>query len=151
MKKIYLGSDHGGFGLKEQVKKYFDKSGRAYVDLGAKKYQPRDDYPDYAFVVAKKVVKMKSKGILFCRNGIGVAIAANKIKGARAASLNSPRIAQTARADDDTNILCLGADYISPDLAKRTIKVWLKTEFSGKARHKRRINKIRKVERGYKL
>lgn len=146
MEKIYLASDHGGFKLKEQLKIYFERQKIAYQDLGPKKYQPTDDYPDYAYPLAKKVAAAKSQGILICRNGIGVCIVANKVKGVRAVSTISPKIAKTSRADDDTNVLCLGQDFTNLTQAKKVTDVWLKTKFSGATRHKRRLNKIKKIE-----
>ena len=146
MKKIYIASDHGGFKLKEQVKKHLTVKKIAFADLGPKKLQPTDDYPDFAYALAKTVARTNSRGILICRNGIGVCVVANKINGIRAVATSSPGIARTARADDDTNVLCLGQDFTALPQAKRIIDVWLKTEFSNGSRHKRRLGKIKKIE-----
>lgn len=148
MEKIYLGSDHAGFKLKRQLKKYFQDKKISFEDLGPDKYIRTDDYPDYAFMVAKKVAQTKSRGILICRNGIGVSIAANKVKGVRAVSTISPVIAKTARQDDDTNVLCLGQDFVNFNQAKRVVDSWLKTKFKNESRHRRRIDKIKKFEQG---
>jgi len=146
MEKIYIASDHAGFRLKEQLIAYFRKAKINYEDVGPFKYVPADDYPDYTFELAGKVNRAKTKGILICRNGIGVCIAANKVKGIRAVSTTSPAIAKTARADDDTNVLCLGQDFISLALAKKVITAWRQTKFSGGMRHRRRLAKIKKFE-----
>ena len=147
--KIFIASDHGGFKLKEELKKYLSAQGWDYLDLGPKKYQPQDDYPDFAYALAKKVAASpNTRGILVCRNGIGVCIVANKIKGIRAVSTNLPAIAKTARADDDTNVLCLGQDFTSLLQAKKVVKVWLTTNFSGIKRHQRRLHKVAKIDQG---
>lgn len=147
MKKIYIGSDHGGFRLKEQLKKYFDQKHLSYVDVGPSRYTPTDDYPDVSRRLAMAVAKNRGLGILICRNGIGVSIVANKIKGIRAVSTTEASIAKTARADDDTNVLCLGQDFTSLAQAKKVITIWLKTPFSGSARHRRRLRKVAALER----
>src|SRR3989338_10877581 len=122
--RVYISSDHGGFKLKEQLVDYFKKAKISCQDLGPFKYDSVDDYPDYAFRLAAKVVSDKNKGILLCRNGIGVCIAANKVKGIRAISTINPKIAQTSRTDDDTNVLCLGQDFIGFAQAKKVVSLW---------------------------
>src|SRR3989344_9415461 len=109
MKKevIYIGADHAGFKLKEKLKRYFDNWGIKYVDLGGKG-EEGDDYPDYAFKVAERVARDKnSKGILICGTGTGMVIAANKIKGVRAAVAYDNYSAKMAREHNDANVLCL--------------------------------------------
>jgi ribose 5-phosphate isomerase B len=146
-KKIYLGADHGGYQLKEVIKKYLSTKNWQVFDMGATKHDSADDYPDFAYAVAKEVVAKKAPGILFCRNGIGVCIVANKVAGVRAVATVKPEIAQTAKADDNTNILCLGADFVSVAQAKKVIDAWLATSFSQSTRHLRRLNKIKKIEK----
>lgn len=148
--KVYIGSDHGGYKHKESLKKYLFQKGIVCEDVGPFKYDKTDDYPDFAYKLARKVAAAKAKGILVCRNGIGVSIVANKVKGVRAVSTSEAKIAKTARADDDTNVLCLGQDFTSLAQAKKIVDVWLTTGFSGVARHKRRLNKIKKIEQGKK-
>src|SRR3989344_1557337 len=138
MKKIFIASDHGGLRLKEQLKKYLAAKSFTVQDLGPKILKPTDDYPDYAYPLAKKVAASAGRGILVCRNGIGVCIVANKVAGIRAVSTSTPSIAKTARVDDDTNILCLGQDFTSFEQAKKIVDVWLVTPFSGSVRHRRR-------------
>lgn len=146
-KKIILGSDHGGFKLKEQIKKYFQIQGINYIDLGNRNFNPNDDYPFFALKVAKRVVKEKGWGVLFCRSGAGMAIAANKIKGIRAAQAFSPSMARKAKEDDNVNVLCLGSDYLSREQVKKIINAWLQSKPSKAKRHQRRINQIKNTER----
>lgn len=149
MKKqvIYLGADHAGFKLKEQIKKYLLGLNFELKDLGALKFNKYDDYPDFGFKVAKAVAKNKSsKGILICGSSFGVCIAANKVKGIRAVSIDNMKDAKLSRQHNDANILCLSGWNLKFDLAKKIIVVWLKTKFSNAPRHKRRLAKIRKIE-----
>ncbi|MBS3118349.1 RpiB/LacA/LacB family sugar-phosphate isomerase [Candidatus Woesearchaeota archaeon] len=153
-RKIYLGADHAGFVLKEKVKRWLIEKKIAFEDLGNLVYDKEDDYPDFAEKVAKRVMQDGSKGILFCGSAEGIAIAANKVKGVRAVAVWDKKIAQLSREDNDANILCLaGGGMLKPipglslGKAKEIIFVWLKTQFSGEARHKRRIEKIKKIEK----
>ena len=116
--------------------------------MGTFNLNPDDDYPDFALEVTKKVSEdlENNRGILICGSGIGVDIVANKIKGARSALCFDVNQAKASRNDDNTNILSLPADYISEDLAKEIVKVWLETPFSGEENHTRRIEKIKKIE-----
>lgn len=147
MKPIYLGADHAGFALKEKIKKWLTKQKIAFIDLGDKKLRPTDDYPDYAVKVAKAVVKDKSLGILLCGSAQGVCITANKIKGIRAIVPFNPREAVLGRKHEDANIICLSGWFFTLMKAKKMIGLFLNTPFSGEARHVRRINKIKKLER----
>lgn len=153
MKKIYLGADHAGFALKEKVKQWLAEKKIAFEDLGNLVYDKDDDYPDFAEKVAKRVVKEKTKGILFCGSAEGIAIAANKVKGVRAVAVWDKKIAELSRKHNDANVLCLaGGGMLKPipglslGTAKEIISVWLKTQFSGEVRHKRRIEKIKQIE-----
>ena len=144
---IYLGSDHAGFKLKQAIKEYLIKSGFAIKDLGNHNLSPLDDYPDYAEKVARAVQKSSDqRGILFCGSGEGVCIVANKFKGIRAALGYSIAAAKQSRAHGDSNILCLSGKELTLTQAKRIVFTWLSTEFSGEARHKRRLQKIAKIE-----
>ncbi len=144
--KILLGADHNGFKLKKVIKKYLKKLGIDYRDLGNTKFDPKDDYPDFAIPVAKKVAKTKDKGILICGSGAGVCIVANKIKGIRAAQAFTPLQAKKLREEDDINILCLDGWEIREKKAREIVKKFLKTKFSQLPRHKRRIKKIKRIE-----
>jgi ribose 5-phosphate isomerase B len=149
MKKtvIYLGADHAGFKLKEQIKKYLLGLDFEIKDLGAFKFDKNDDYPDFGFAVAKTVAKNKnSMGILVCGSSFGVCIAANKVRGIRAVSIDNVKDAKLSREHNDANVLCLSGWNLKFNLAKKIITAWLKTKFSNAPRHRRRLNKIRKFE-----
>ncbi len=139
---IYLGADHGGFVLKEKIKAYLDKKGIAWRDLGNVKFVLTDDYPDFVFPVAQAVARNhQARGIVICRSGVGACIAANKVKGVRAVNADSVKVAEMSRKHNNTNVLCLGADYVSFNLARQIISRWLKVPFAG-GRHARRLRKI---------
>ena len=142
---IYIGSDHAGFRLKEYIKIYLSKTGYGPVDMGNEKYEPGDDYPDYAARVARKVSETGRRGIIICDSGVGVCITANKIKNIRAANPTNAVVARMSREHNNTNILCLGQNYIKPLLAKKIINIWLETEFSQEKRHHRRVDKINRI------
>ena len=145
MKKIIIGSDHGGFELKGKIEHYLEELGYEYEDLGTNNTQS-SDYPDFAYKVAKKVAETNSKGILICGTGIGMNMAANKVTGIRAALAYDESTARMSREHNNSNILCLGERTTKENLAKKIVKVWLETEFSKEERHIRRINKITKLE-----
>lgn len=144
--RVLLGADHRGFALKENLKRYLEKQGYFVKDLGNTVLDPDDDYPDFA-VKLKGKVRGKTRGILICNSGVGVAIAANKLNGIRAVNAHNAKIAKSSRNDDDTNVLCLGANHINATLARRIVKTWLSTPFSNAKRHKRRIQKIKRIEK----
>ena len=145
--KVYLGSDHGGFKLKEVIKDWLKEWNIAYEDMGATSYDPEDDYPDFAWPVGVKVgSEPGSFGILICRSGQGECIVANKAKGARAALCWNEKTAHAARNDDDSNILCLSADYTSVDEAKKIVQTFLTTPFAAEERFVRRVNKVKKID-----
>lgn len=144
---ILIGSDHAGFKLKEKIKIYLQKNKFKFVDFGTFDEKPCD-YPDIAIKVAGEVSKSKNrKGILVCGTGTGMVIAANKVRGARAVMCYDIYSAKMAREHNDANILCLRGRKFSSNKAINLLKVWINTKFSGKSRHKRRINKISKFER----
>jgi ribose 5-phosphate isomerase B len=140
-RKIIIGADHAGFILKEKVKMFLIEKGWIVGDVSPI-LKEGDDYPDIAERVGKKVVKEKATGILICGSGTGMCIAANKIKGARAVAAYSRYTAKMARKDNNANILCLRGRRYCFWTTKGIVKKFLKTEFSGEARHKRRIKKI---------
>lgn len=143
--KIIIGSDHGGFRLKGRIIRFLVHKKIRYEDLGAYSEKPVD-YPDYAFKVAKKVAKGRdSRGILICGTGTGMAIAANKVRGIRASVAYDAYSAKMSRKDNDANVLALRGRKFSAKKAERIVDIWLKTPFSGKARHKRRIRKLGRI------
>jgi ribose 5-phosphate isomerase B len=145
--KIYIGSDHAGFKLKEAVKKYLSKRKYDFEDLGNLKLDPKDDYPDFGYKVAKKVIDNKGVGVLFCGSNHGVCIVANKVKGVRAVSVCDVRDAKKSREHNDSNVICLSGWDLSVGKAGKIIDAFLKTGFSKSVRHRRRVRKISRVER----
>ncbi|HEV8601252.1 MAG TPA: RpiB/LacA/LacB family sugar-phosphate isomerase [Patescibacteria group bacterium] len=145
--RIYLGADHGGFKLKEEIKEWLKEWNFEFQDLGAQSFVSDDDYPDYAWPVAVKVgSEPMTFGILACRSGQGESIVANKAKGARAALAWNEKTAIAARNDDDANILCLPADYISLPEAKKIVHAFLTTPFGKDERYRRRTDKVKKID-----
>ena len=143
--RIIIGSDHGGFKLKEKLKAFLVKKGYRIKDVGCFN-QGSCDYPEFAYGVARQVSKGRfEKGILICKSGIGNSIAANKVKGARAALCYNLKAAKLSRRHNDANVLVLGALFVNEALAKRMTSLWLKTEFEG-GRHSRRVRQIKKIE-----
>jgi ribose 5-phosphate isomerase B len=144
---VCLGSDHRGFHLKEKIAKWLFNWGYKYEDIGAQRLDPKDDYTKYASDVASLVVENKnSLGILLCGSGVGVDVAANKFDGVRAGIGIDPKQVKQARSDDNMNILVIAADHTSEDAAKEMVKTFLETKFDEKARHKRRLEDIRRIE-----
>jgi ribose 5-phosphate isomerase B len=144
--KIALGSDHGGYQLKENLKKYLKELNVEYQDFGCNS-EKSVDYPDIGFKIAIEVKNRNyDKGILICGTGIGMSIVANKIKGIRASLCHDVFSARYAREHNDANILTLGGRVIDTGLAKEIVKVWLNTDFSGEERHLKRLNKIKQEE-----
>lgn len=147
--KIFLGSDHAGFELKEEVKKYLKSTGMEVEDKGAHKFNAEDDYPDFIVPVARKVAEdpKNSRGIIFGASGQGEAIAANKIKGIRAALYygGNMDIIKLSRTHNNANILSFGARFLDKEEAIEAVKIWLGTGFSNEPRHVRRINKIEDI------
>lgn len=139
---IYLGADHAGYKLKEEVKKFLESSGLKYEDMGTDSESPVD-YPDYAFSVARKVVgEENSRGILICGTGTGMAIAANRVKGVRAVAAYDSYSAKMARVDNDSNVLTLRGKDFDFGKVKEILNIWLETGFAKATRHERRIRKL---------
>lgn len=145
--KIYLGTDHAGFELKEHIKSYLKDQGYEVEDCGAFTFDKNDDYPDFIAKAAERVSKdSASKGIIFGKSGAGECIVANKIKGIRAVLGFNRENVKLSRLHNDANVLSLGCAFVNDDLAKELIKLFLETPFSNEERHKRRIDKITKIE-----
>ncbi len=146
---LYLGADHRGYKLKEELKIFLQRENIAFEDLGNKKYDKDDDYPDWAQKVAEKVSSSpeEDRGILICGTGIGMVITANKFSHVRAGICSSSEIAQRAKEEDDINILCLGADSINTATAQQIVERWWQTSFLQEERYQRRINKIKEIEK----
>lgn len=145
-RKIALGSDHAGYEEKEKIKTTLDELGIEYVDMGTNS-SDSVDYPDYARKVAEAVSKGEfEQGLLVCGSGTGMAIAANKFHGVRAAVAWSPEIARLARQHNDANILSLPARFTSAEDSANIVKAFFEADFEG-GRHERRVEKISEIEK----
>ncbi len=143
--RIAIGNDHRGFALKEALKELLDGLGHEWVDFGCQSEEPVD-YPDIARPLAEAVAAGEyERGILICGNGIGMSIAANKVKGIRAALCDDLFAARLARRHNDANVLCMGAWRIGVGLAEEIVRVFLSEDFDG-GRHARRLDKVRSME-----
>ncbi|MEI6831643.1 MAG: ribose 5-phosphate isomerase B [Candidatus Omnitrophota bacterium] len=143
MSQLLIASDHAGFALKKKLLSYFDKKGISVKDLGTYTKE-RCDYTVYAYILAKMISSGEAKqGILICKSGIGNSIVANRLSGVRAALCDNLKIAKLSREHNDSNVLVLGSAFVTTDLAKKMITVWLKTKFLG-GRHLRRVKLIDK-------
>lgn len=146
--KIAVGSDHGGFLLKDEIIKHLKQKNMEYTDFGCFTTESVD-YPDIGQAVGEAVVKGEyNKGIICCGTGIGISISANKVPGVRAALCGDCFSAKASREHNDANVLALGERVIGVELAKMIIDVWLSSEFLG-GRHGRRVEKIAKIEEKY--
>ena len=142
---IAIGSDHGGYKLKEEIKKYLEEKQIQYKDLGCMS-EESVDYPNIAKAVAKQVQSKEcEKGILVCRSGIGMSICANKFKGIRCTPCHNEYTAKFSRLHNDSNILAIGADDVTINEAICILRMWLATNFEG-GRHEERIKLIEKIE-----
>ncbi len=154
MKKIYLGADHAGFKLKEQIKKYFVSQNIVFEDLGNLQYDKNDNYPEFASRVAQKVTKNSTLGILCCGSAFGMVIVANKFKNVRAVAVNNEMEAKLSRAHNNANILCLaGGDLLDNKIKtvnwqniRKIIDAWLIPPTKVAQRHLKRQRQIKKIE-----
>ena len=143
---IAIGSDHGGYALKEHIKAYLMSKGITCLDVGCDSLESCD-YPIFGKAVGEAVASGKcEKGIVICTTGIGISISANKVKGIRAALCADSLTAEMTRRHNDSNVLALGAGIVGPNLADRIVDVFLNTEFEG-GRHERRVNLMMDIEK----
>ncbi|MGM5483443.1 MAG: RpiB/LacA/LacB family sugar-phosphate isomerase [Nanobdellota archaeon] len=142
---LYIGSDHGGFDAKERLKQILEKKHLKYKDLGIQTKQP-SDFPIIAEKIAKQVSKTNSKGILICTSGIGMSIAANKIKGIRAAKINNEQEAEMAKKHNNANIITFKGS-LKTNKIKQILEAWMNTKFSKKSRYSRRNKQIKGMEK----
>ncbi len=146
--KIFLASDHGGFKLKTELFGYLSRNGYDVEDVGAKTLDPNDDYPQFAYAAVTQVLGSNDKdprAIMICTGGQGMAIAANRVAGIRAAVVWDEEEAKMSRLDNDSNVLSLPGRVLSGDKANKIVETWLNTEFSGAQRHRRRIAEIDEI------
>lgn len=143
--KVAVSSDHRGYHAKERLKEYLQTAGFAVLDFGCD--SPAScDYPDFALTGAKSVARGEAdRGIFFCGTGIGTSIAANKVRGIRAALCHDELTAELSRRHNNANVLCLSADMLGDEFIRRIVDVWLKTDYEG-GRHDRRLQKIADFE-----
>ncbi|RMF97140.1 MAG: ribose 5-phosphate isomerase B [Candidatus Schekmanbacteria bacterium] len=142
---LLIGADHGGFKLKERIKKYLSQKNIPFEDVGTNN-EESCDYPDFAVSVAKRISEGKAeKGILICGTGIGMSITANKFPGVRATLCHNSFTAKMSREHNNSNILVLGERDIDEETALEITKIWLETPFAGD-RHQRRLDKIKAIE-----
>ena len=138
--KVIIGSDHGGYALKQEIIEHLKSRGFEVTDVGTHS-EESCDYPTYAKPVTEAIQKGEAElGILVCGTGIGMSMAANKIKGIRAAAVSDNYTAQATRSHNDANVLCLGGRTIGIELAKMLVDTFISTPFSGEERHARRIS-----------
>lgn len=145
---VYLASDHAGFHLKAKVMAHLSKAGHQVEDVGDTVLDPNDDYPQFAYAATTKVLGSEDpdpRAILLCGSGQGMCIAANRVRGIRAALCWDEAGARETRNDNDSNVLCIPARTLETDVALRIIDTWLATPFSGAARHKRRIREVEEL------
>ncbi len=148
--KVSLGADHGAYELKEAIKKHLDEKGIMYEDYGCFSKESVD-YPKYAYIAANAVAKGDCDyGIICCTTGLGVSMAANKVKGIRAAVCTNEMLAEMTRRHNNANVICMGQNVVSENLAMKMIDIFLSTEFEG-GRHNRRVNLLTDIEDGKEL
>jgi ribose 5-phosphate isomerase B len=145
---VVFGSDHGGYQLKEMLKKYAEDLGYRVMDVGTQNEEPCD-YPDFAYAVARAVSSGEAwRGVMIDGAGIGSCVVANKVPGVKAACCHNEFVARNAREHNDTNVLTLGSRVTGSEVCKAIMKVWLETWFAG-GRHKQRLDKIDEVEKRF--
>ena len=145
--KVVIGSDHGGFELKEMLVKYISDLGHDVTDVGTNSADSVD-YTDYTEKVGKAVMEKKAnRGVMLCGSGVGASIAANKMPGIRAGLCHDTYSARQGVEHDDMNVLCLGARVIGGELARALVRAFLGARFSGEKRHRRRLEKVLEAER----
>lgn len=145
--RIGIAADHAGFGLKEQLRKALAESGHEVVDFGASSLTPEDDYPDYVVPLARNVARGElERGLAICGSGVGACVAANKVKGVRAALVHDIFSAHQGVEDDDMNVICFGARVIGYALAWDLTESFLAARFIDEERHLRRLDKVSALE-----
>jgi ribose 5-phosphate isomerase B len=147
--RVGIATDHGGFGLKEEMVAQLRAAGHEVVDLGAYSLDPNDDYPDVVIPLAQAVVTGKvDRGVAICGSGVGASVCANKVPGIHAALIHDHFSARQGVEDDHLNILCMGGRTVGPAVAWDLIQTFLAAEFSQAERHLRRLSKVASLEAG---
>jgi len=145
--RIAIGADHGGFPLNERVIEELRAAGHEIEDFGTHDGNVPDDYPDYALAVGQAIQNGKVDiGIIICGSGVGANVAANKLRGVRAALCGDTYSAHQSREHDDCNVLCLGARVVGVELALEIVRAFVRARFTGEERHRRRLAKVNEIE-----
>lgn len=145
--QVGIATDHGGFGLKQELVTHLRAAGHTVVDFGAHEWDPADDYPDFVVPLARAVVAGQvERGIAICGSGVGAAVCANKVRGVRAALIHDHFSAQQGVEDDHMNMICMGGRTVGPAVAWDLVKVFLAARFSQAERHLRRLGKVASLE-----
>ena len=147
--QVTIGADHAGFELKTVVAALLEELGHDVVDMGAHTYDAGDDYPDFAGAVARRVAEAAGRGVIVCGSGVGASVAANKVRGVRASVCHDTYSARQGVEHDDMNVLCIGSRIIGEELAREVVTAFMEAEFSGEARHRRRLDKVLALEAGW--
>lgn len=147
--RIGIATDHGGFGLKDDLVGHLRAAGHEVVDFGAHELDPNDDYPDFVIPLARAVVVGKvERGVVICGSGVGAAVCANKVSGVHACLIHDHFSARQGVEDDHMNIICLGGRTVGPEVAWDLVDAYLAAEFSQEPRHLRRLAKVASLEAG---
>jgi len=150
--RIGIATDHGGFGLKQELIAQLRAAGYDVVDFGAHSLTPDDDYPDFVVPLAQAVVAGKvDRGVAICGSGVGASVCANKVRGVRACLIHDHFSARQGVEDDHMNILCMGGRTVGPAVAWDLVQTFLKAEFSNASRHLRRLGKVASLEEGSEI
>ena len=145
--RVGIATDHGGFGLKEELAAYLREGGHEVVDFGASSLNPGDDYPDFVIPLAQAVAAGKvERGLAVCGSGVGASVCANKVAGVRAGLVQDHYSAHQGVEHDDMNILCMGGRVEGPVVAKELVDAFLATKFTQEERHVRRLRKVAALE-----
>jgi len=145
--RIAIGADHAGYPLNERVISELANAGHELVDFGTHEGSKPDDYPDYAMAVGQAIQNGEAElGILICGSGVGAAVAANKLRGVRAALCGDTYSGRQSREHDDCNVLCVGARVTGPELALEIVRAFISAQFTGEERHRRRLAKVQQMD-----
>jgi ribose 5-phosphate isomerase B len=147
--RVGIATDHGGFGLKQELVAHLRAAGHEVVDFGAHAVDPNDDYPDFVVLLARAVVAgAVERGVAICGSGVGASVCANKVPGIRAALIHDHFSAKQGVEDDHMNVLCMGGRTVGPEVAWDLVQAYLAAAYSQDARHLRRLGKVAAVEAG---
>ncbi len=148
--RVAIGADHGGFPLNERIIKELKSSGHEVLDFGTHDGAKPDDYPDYARLVGESLQRNEAdRGILICGSGVGICVAANKLRGVRACLCHDTYSAHQGVEHDNINALCLGARIVGDELALELVRAFMAAKFTGEERHARRLAKIAELEKSF--